>query len=46
MPILFMALIALGTFIVMGLMLFYAAYAENKTNHPKPAAKIVPFHRH
>jgi len=28
MPILFMALMALGVFVVMGLMLFYAAYAE------------------
>lgn len=28
MPILFMALMALGVFLVMGLMLFYAAYAE------------------
>jgi TRAP-type C4-dicarboxylate transport system permease large subunit len=31
MPILFMALIALGVFMVMGLMLFYAAAAESKT---------------
>ena len=28
MPILFMALMALGVFVEMGLMLFYAAYAE------------------
>lgn len=28
MPILFMALMALGVFVAMGLMLFYAAYAE------------------
>lgn len=33
MPIFFMALIALGTFFGMGLMLFYAAYAETKTEH-------------
>ncbi len=31
MPILFMALIALAVFLVMGLMLFYAAYAEAHT---------------
>ena len=40
MPIFFMALIALGAFLVMGLMLFYAAYAETKTEHAnaqKPA---------
>jgi hypothetical protein len=35
MPILFMALIALGVFMVMGLMLFYAAYAETKLAHKK-----------
>jgi hypothetical protein len=33
MPIFFMALMALGVFMVMGLMLFYAAYAETKTEH-------------
>ena len=33
MPVLFMALIALLVFLVMGLMLFYAAYIETKTNH-------------
>ncbi|MGI9102095.1 MAG: hypothetical protein ACR2IF_06585 [Terriglobales bacterium] len=33
MPILFMALIALAVFLVMGLMLFYAAYAESHTQH-------------
>ena len=30
MPIFFMALIALGTFMAMGLMLFYATYCEVK----------------
>jgi hypothetical protein len=35
MPILFMALIALGVFMVMGLMLFYAAYAETKLAHSR-----------
>lgn len=35
-----MALIALGVFLAMGLMLFYAAYAEGRTPHPDdPAAK-------
>ena len=33
MPILFMALVALTVFIVMGLMLFYAAYKESKEKH-------------
>lgn len=45
MPILIMALLALGVFLVMGLMLFYAAYKEAHTPHPgahppvKPAAR-------
>jgi hypothetical protein len=44
MPILFMALIALGVFLAMGLMLFYAAYAESHTPRKgegaaKPAAR-------
>lgn len=34
MPILIMALLALGVFLVMGLMLFYAAYKEAHTPHP------------
>lgn len=38
MPILFMALIALAVFLVMGLMLFYAAYAEAHTPHKSRAA--------
>jgi hypothetical protein len=33
MPILFMALIALAVFLVMGLMLFFAAYEEARTPH-------------
>jgi hypothetical protein len=33
MPILIMALLALGVFLVMGLMLFYAAYKEAHTPH-------------
>ncbi len=45
MPIFFMAVIALGVFMVMGLMLFYAAYIETKTEHEnahkKEAAKPV-----
>ncbi len=38
MPILFMALIALAVFLVMGVMLFYAAYAEAHTPHEKAEA--------
>ncbi len=38
MPILFMALIALGVFLVMGVMVFYAAYAEAHTPHPDQTA--------
>ena len=33
MPILIMALLALSVFLVMGLMLFYAAYKEAHTPH-------------
>jgi hypothetical protein len=39
MPILFMGLIALGVFLAMGLMLFYAAYAEAHTPHKDDAGK-------
>lgn len=40
MPIFFMALIALGTFIGMGLMLFYATYCEvNEERHPHHPVK-------
>jgi len=38
MPILFMALIALAVFLVMGGMLFYAAYAESHTPHKDQSA--------
>jgi uncharacterized MAPEG superfamily protein len=38
MPILFMALIALAVFLIMGVMVFYAAYAESHTPHPDDAA--------
>lgn len=34
MPILIMALLALAVFLVMGLMLFFAAYKESRTPHP------------
>ncbi len=33
MPILFMALVALGVFVGMGLLLFYATYCEVKQAH-------------
>jgi len=36
MPIFFMAVIALGVFIGMGLMLFYATYCEVKQAHEPP----------
>jgi hypothetical protein len=41
MPILIMALLALAVFLVMGLMLFYAAYKESGTPHPnqEPASR-------
>lgn len=42
MPILFMALIALAVFLVMGGMVFYAAYAESRTAHPDDAARPGP----
>jgi uncharacterized BrkB/YihY/UPF0761 family membrane protein len=38
MPILFMALIALLVFLVMGGMVFYAAYAEAHTPHKEDEA--------
>lgn len=41
MPILFMALIALAVFLVMGLMLFYAAYAEAHTPHKNQSASVA-----
>lgn len=44
MPIFFLALIALAVFLGMGLMLFYAAYAETKTEHAnaRKSAEIKP----
>jgi hypothetical protein len=42
MPILFMALIALAVFLVMGLLLFYAAYAESHTPSPDDANAATP----
>lgn len=44
MPIFILAVLALGVFLVMGLMLFYAAYKEAhepESNHPaaKPVAR-------
>ncbi len=46
MPILFMALIALLVFLVMGGMVFYAAYAEAHTPHKEdeaaPDTKAAP----
>jgi hypothetical protein len=38
-PILFMALLALALFLVMGGLVFYAAYAEGHTAHKDDAAK-------
>lgn len=40
MPIFFMALIALGVFIAMGLMLFYATYCEVKQAHHPPQSPV------
>ena len=40
MPIFFMALIALGVFMAMGLLLFYAAYCEVKQAHQPPVVVI------
>jgi len=39
MPIFFMALVALGVFVGMGLLLFYATYCEVKQAHQPPARK-------
>ncbi len=46
MPILFMALIALAVFLGIGIMMFYAAYAEahtprDKENAPPSSAKSL-----
>ena len=45
MPILFMALTALLIFLAMGLMLFYAAYAESHTPEAKAAKHAGPLRR-
>jgi len=45
MPIFFLALLALAAFVGMGLMLFYAAYVETKTEHEmarKGAVELKP----
>ena len=42
MPILIMALIALAVFLVMGAMVFYAAWAESHTPHQEDGAKPAP----
>jgi hypothetical protein len=39
MPIFFMALIAFGGFVGMGLLLFYATYCEVKQAHQPPLKK-------
>jgi hypothetical protein len=44
MPILLMALFALGVFMVMGLMLFYAAYTETKLAHKRNEHKPEDIH--
>jgi hypothetical protein len=41
MPVLILALLALGVFLVMGLMLFYAAYKEAHTPHPKRESQAL-----
>ncbi len=46
MPILFLALLALFLFLVMGGMVFYAAYAESHTPHAdEKGAAPLPLHR-
>jgi hypothetical protein len=42
MPILFMALLALALFLVMGGMVFYAAYAESRSARKDDAARPAP----
>jgi len=44
MPILLMALVALGVFMFMGCMLFYAAYAETKSAHQRNEHKPEDLH--
>ena len=45
MPILIMALLALAVFLVMGLMLFYAAYKESHTEEAPKVAAAKPLAR-
>jgi uncharacterized MAPEG superfamily protein len=45
MPILFMALVGLAVFMVMGLMLFYAAYAETKLAHRRNEHRPEDLHK-
>jgi 1,4-dihydroxy-2-naphthoate octaprenyltransferase len=45
MPILLMGLGALAVFMVMGLMLFYAAYRETKTEHEIARKKVETLSR-
>lgn len=45
MPIILMAFIALAVFMVMGLMLFYAAYRETKTEHQIARKKVETLSR-
>jgi hypothetical protein len=42
MPILILALLALSVFLVMGLLLFYAAYKESHMPHPKAEVTAKP----
>jgi hypothetical protein len=45
MPILIMALVALIVFMVMGLMLFYAAYVETRSAHKRNEHKPEDLHK-
>lgn len=45
MPIFIMAVLALGVFLVMGLMLFYAAYKEAHVDDPPKVATARPVAR-
>ncbi|MGH3426985.1 MAG: hypothetical protein ACRDQZ_05375 [Mycobacteriales bacterium] len=42
MPIFILAVIALSVFLVMGLMLFYAAYKESHVDDPPKGAAVKP----
>ena len=45
MPILFMALVGLAVFMVMGLLLFYAAYVETKSAHLRNEHRPEDLHK-